>query len=106
MPPALASSIITADERLAIAARLHVLMRRVMGRITDAEWMAGNEEYALAMIALARDHARRFRQPELAVCADELASALSRADAEEPQTLFKRVAYALRQRSGPRPPDA
>lgn len=101
MPPALASPPITDDQRLAIAARLHVLMRRETGRVTDTEWMAGNEDYALAMIALARDQARRLRLPELAACADELARALSQDTAEEPRTLFKRVAHALRQRSGP-----
>ena len=35
-------------DKLAIAAHLHVLLRRKTGRVTDTEWMAVNAEYALA----------------------------------------------------------
>ena len=34
------------SERLAIAAHLHVVLRRKTGRVTDTEWMAGNQLYA------------------------------------------------------------
>lgn len=34
------------DQKLAIAAHLHVLLRRKTGRVTDMEWMATNAEYA------------------------------------------------------------
>ena len=44
----------TDSQRLAIAAHLHVAMRRKMGRVTDTEWMASNVEYALAMVRLCR----------------------------------------------------
>ncbi|MFN7725470.1 MAG: hypothetical protein ACK5QH_10395 [Rubrivivax sp.] len=40
------------SERLAIAAHLHVAMRRKLGRVTDTEWLAQNIEYAQAMIVL------------------------------------------------------
>lgn len=40
------------SERLAIAAHLHVAMRRKLGRVTDTEWLAQNLEYAQAMIGL------------------------------------------------------
>jgi hypothetical protein len=40
------------SERLAIAAHLHVAMRRKLGRVTDTEWLAQNLEYAHAMIVL------------------------------------------------------
>ena len=46
------------SERLAIAAHLHVLLRRKTGRVTDTEWMASNEAYALAMVVFAQEHAR------------------------------------------------
>ena len=42
------------SERVAIAAHLHVLLRRHQGRVTDVEWMARNREYALAVAELAR----------------------------------------------------
>ena len=34
------------SEKLAIAAHLHVLLRRKTGRVTDTEWMASNGSYA------------------------------------------------------------
>jgi uncharacterized protein YyaL (SSP411 family) len=40
-------------DRLAVAAHLHVLMRRRLNRITDMEWMSTNREYAMAMVRLA-----------------------------------------------------
>lgn len=36
------------SEKLAIAAHLHVLLRRKTGRVTDTEWLAANAEYAEA----------------------------------------------------------
>lgn len=44
----------TDSQRLAIAAHLHVAMRRKLGRVTDTEWLASNVEYAVAMIRLCR----------------------------------------------------
>jgi len=40
--------------RLAVAAHLHVLMRRKLGRVTDTEWMANNLEYATEVIRVCR----------------------------------------------------
>lgn len=45
------------NERLAMAAHLHVLLRRKHGRVTDTEWMAVNEPYARFIIDLARAQA-------------------------------------------------
>ena len=53
------------SERLAIAAHLHVLLRRKTGRVTDTEWMAGNEDYAQAMVAFALEHAKENQDEEL-----------------------------------------
>lgn len=41
-------------ERMAIAAHLHVLLRRHLGRVSDVEWMARNREYAESLAALAK----------------------------------------------------
>ena len=43
----------SSNEKLAIAAHLHVLMRRKTGRVTDTEWMASNPAYAAEIIRLA-----------------------------------------------------
>ena len=38
------------EGRMAIAAHLHVLLRRKTARVTDIEWMAANAEYAQAIV--------------------------------------------------------
>jgi hypothetical protein len=67
-----------ASDRVAIAAHLHVVLRRRTGRVTDTEWMAINEEYARAMIQFARQRAAEDKAPEL----EEWALRLERAWAE------------------------
>mgnify|MGYP006204931493 CR=1 FL=1 len=49
----------------AIAAHLHVLLRRKTGRVTDTEWMATNAEYAAAIVAYARQQASSDGHAEL-----------------------------------------
>lgn len=56
---------VTPNDRVAIAAHLHVLLRRRTGRVTDTEWMAINAEYAQAMIRFARERAISEKAPEL-----------------------------------------
>ncbi|MBN9409797.1 MAG: hypothetical protein J0H69_11670 [Burkholderiales bacterium] len=63
------------SDRVAIAAHLHVLLRRRTGRVTDTEWMAVNEDYARAMVAFARERAAEDNAPEL----EEWAQRLERA---------------------------
>ena len=43
----------SSNEKLAIAAHLHVLMRSKTGRVTDTEWMASTPAYAAEIIRLA-----------------------------------------------------
>ncbi|MEY4414447.1 MAG: hypothetical protein RIQ53_1740 [Pseudomonadota bacterium] len=43
----------TESEKLALAAHLHVVMRRRIGRVTDVEWMVQDPAYARAMIDIA-----------------------------------------------------
>ena len=54
------------SDKLAIAAHLHVLLRRKTGRVTDTEWMAANAEYALEIVRFARLRAQEDNVPELA----------------------------------------
>ncbi len=42
------------SEKFAIAAHLHVLLRRTNGRVTDVEWMIKSPEYAREVIRVAR----------------------------------------------------
>lgn len=42
------------SDKLAIAAHLHVALRRRIGRVTDIEWMIRSPEYAREIIRVAR----------------------------------------------------
>ena len=45
------------SEKMAIAAHLHVLLRRKLGRVTDVEWMVKSTDYAQEVIRIARAEA-------------------------------------------------
>jgi hypothetical protein len=64
------------SEVLAIAAHLHVLLRRKTGRVTDTEWMAKNTEYATEIVRFARASALKDGHADLGEWADKLDSAL------------------------------
>lgn len=63
---------------IAIAAHLHVALRRKTGRVTDTEWMARNLDYGRAMVGFALTHARENDDIELARLALKLDAALDR----------------------------
>jgi hypothetical protein len=54
-------------EAFSLAARLYVVMRQKLGRITDVQWMLKNPEYAVEIIRLAREQGGS----ELPVLADK-----------------------------------
>lgn len=62
----------TQNDALATAAHLHVLLRRKTGRVTDTEWMAGNADYAQAMVRFAREKAASDGHADLLPLADRL----------------------------------
>jgi hypothetical protein len=87
------------SQKLAIAAHLHVLLRRKTGRVTDTEWMAGNLEYALEVVRYSRAKALEDGQPELA----EWAGKLERAVLEDPpakRPLAQSAMALLKERGG------
>ncbi len=64
------------SEKLAIAAHLHVLLRRKTGRVTDTEWMASNTEYAAEIVRFARASAAEDGHTDLAEWAAKLELAM------------------------------
>ncbi|MBC7378454.1 MAG: hypothetical protein H7346_13615 [Burkholderiaceae bacterium] len=79
-----------ASEKIAIAAHLHVLLRRKTGRVTDTEWMAQNLEYAAEIVRFARVKAMEDGHPDLA----EWAGKLERAMAEPQKAVSRPLAQA------------
>lgn len=75
------------SEKIALAARIHVMLRRVTGRVTDTEWMASNAEYAHEIVRFMRASAREKNADELLDWAAKLESALGLAEPmENPRT--------------------
>jgi hypothetical protein len=64
------------SQKLAIAAHLHVLLRRKTGRVTDTEWMASNSEYAAEIVRFARARAAEDGHADLEEWADKLEKAV------------------------------
>lgn len=67
----------SSSENLAVAAHLHVLLRRKTGRVTDTEWMATDRAYAAEIVRFARAKALENSEPDLAAWADKLQVAMA-----------------------------
>ncbi|KAB2893685.1 MAG: hypothetical protein F9K35_16795 [Burkholderiaceae bacterium] len=95
-------------DRLAIAAHLHVLLRRKTGRVTDTEWMAANADYALEIARFSRERAREEGGAELLEWADRLERATREGMAQPPvpRPLAESAAQLLRARPESPAPDA
>ncbi len=81
----------TENDRIAIAARMHVALRRKTGRVTDTEWMAVDVDYAAELVRLARAWAAEHGDDDLAAIATSLEAAM------EPLAIEARVRAALHQ---------
>ncbi|WP_431098953.1 hypothetical protein [Polaromonas aquatica] len=89
------------NEKIAVAAHLHVLLRRKTGRVTDTEWMAGNPEYAAAIARFAREKAAEEGHVDLAVWADRLEEIMAVPETQPRVPLVKMVADAVKERAMP-----
>ena len=90
------------SDKLAIAAHLHVLLRRKTGRVTDTEWMAANADYAQEIVRFARQRATEDNAPDLAEWADRLEHALHASPpAAQRRPLLDAAAQTVRARPAP-----
>jgi hypothetical protein len=69
------------SQKVAIAAHLHVLLRRKTGRVTDTEWMASNLEYAAEIVRFARTKAAEDGHADLEEWAVKLEQAVAQTKA-------------------------
>ncbi len=86
-------------ERIAIAAHLHVLLRRKTGRVTDTEWMATNMEYAAEIVRFSREKAAEDGHIDLGVWADRLEEIMATPDAKHRVPLVRMMADAVKERA-------
>lgn len=87
------------SQKLAVAAHLHVLLRRKTGRVTDTEWMAANLEYALEIIRFARAKALEDGHPDLDEWAGKLEMAMLEAKPAAAKPLAQTALQLLREHS-------
>jgi hypothetical protein len=83
------------SERIALAAHLHVVLRRKTGRVTDVEWMAVNAEYAAEVVRYARERAAEDGIAELVDWADKLERAMATPLSTPRRPLLQAVAPAF-----------
>lgn len=88
------------SQKLAIAAHLHVLLRRKTGRVTDTEWMAENLEYAMEIVRFTRAKAVEDGHTDLLEWADKLERAAVEAPAPK-RPLAQTAMQLLRERPAP-----
>lgn len=84
------------SEKIAIAAHLHVLLRRKTGRVTDTEWMAANREYAAEITRFAREKAREDGHQDLAMWAEKLEEIMAAPELRQRVPLVKMVTDAVK----------
>ncbi|MES2508434.1 MAG: hypothetical protein V4625_00825 [Pseudomonadota bacterium] len=89
------------SEKIAIAAHLHVLLRRKTGRVTDTEWMASNAEYAAEITRFAREKAVEDGHTDLAAWADKLEEIMGTPDPKQRVPLVKMVTDAVKHGAPP-----
>lgn len=89
----------SSTEKIAIAAHLHVLLRRKTGRVTDTEWMATNAEYAAEVVRFSREKAAEDGHIDLGVWADKLEEIMATPDAKPHVPLVRMMADAVRERA-------
>ncbi|MGC4398045.1 hypothetical protein [Hydrogenophaga sp. T2] len=89
------------NELFAVAAHLHVLLRRKTGRVTDTEWLTVNPEYAREIVRFTREKARSEGHADLLPLADKLEAAIFAMGASPRRTLLEVAAEALRSPDAP-----
>lgn len=89
----------SSTEKIAIAAHLHVLLRRKTGRVTDTEWMASNAVYAAEIVRFAREKAAEDGHVDLGVWADRLEDIMATTDTKHRLPLAKVMADAVKART-------
>ena len=91
------------NEKIAVAAHLHVLLRRKTGRVTDTEWMASNAAYAAEIVRFTRQKAAEDGHADLSLWADRLEEIMTVPELKPRVPLVSMVAHAVKER-GVAPP--
>lgn len=86
----------TSNDVFALAAHLHVLLRRKTGRVTDTEWLAGNADYAREILRFTREKATAGDHADLLALADKLEAAIPLMVAPARKPLLQAAADTLK----------
>ncbi|WP_201449993.1 hypothetical protein [Hydrogenophaga sp. PBL-H3] len=86
----------TSNDVFAMAAHLHVLLRRKTGRVTDTEWLTSNADYAREIVRFTREKATADEHADLRALADKLETALPLIAAPGRKPLLQAAADTLK----------
>lgn len=84
------------SESFAIAAHMHVVLRRKTGRVTDTEWMATNAAYATEVVRFAREKGQADGHEDLLKLAERLAAEIPHMEKVPRKPLVEAAADAVR----------
>ena len=86
----------TSNDVFALAAHLHVLLRRKTGRVTDTEWLTTNADYAREIVRFTREKATSEEHADLLALADKLEAAIALIAAPGRKPLLQAAADTLK----------
>ncbi|MDZ4102645.1 MAG: hypothetical protein U1E12_13315 [Hydrogenophaga sp.] len=86
----------TSNDVFALAAHLHVLLRRKTGRVTDTEWLTTNADYAREIVLFTREKATSEEHADLLALADKLEAAIPLIAAPGRKPLLQAAADTLK----------
>jgi hypothetical protein len=86
----------TSNDVFALAAHMHVLLRRKTGRVTDTEWMTTNADYAREIVRFTREKAAGDAHADLLALADKLEAAIPLIAAPARKPLLQAAADTLK----------
>jgi hypothetical protein len=86
----------TSNDVFALAAHMHVLLRRKTGRVTDTEWLTTNADYAREIVRFTREKATGEANADLLALADKLEAAIPLIAAPRRKPLLQAAADTLK----------
>ncbi len=90
------------SQKFALAAHMHVLLRRKTGRVTDTEWMVANTEYAREIVRVARARLAEGPDAELEACTLRMEAMLAQEPANPEGGALQRLRERAAGPAGPR----
>ena len=77
------------SERFALAARLHMMLRRKAARVTGIEWLASNQDYAAEIVRFSIEFASKEGHEDFTELAKKFAASMMAS--RQPSATYKKA---------------